>query len=275
MALEIAKRSCKYDHRETILYALGTGFGSDPLDTRELRFVHDDYLQASPTMSTVLGWDRSWISRTGICWPLVVHGDQTLSIHRPLPPAAQIIARTPVIELIDKGPTAGAVLRVETSAHEEHTGEPFWTSTSGFFARGDGGFSTKIDKGPRFHPIPNRAPDCAMETSTLPNQALLYGLSGDRNPLHAVPAVAIAAGYPKPILQGLCTYGYACRAVLHAYCMLDPARIAEFDARFSAPVFPGETIRVEMWTDDKTISFRVRAVERDALVLDNGRALLT
>ena len=274
MALEIPDRSCSYGDRETMLYALGTGFGTDPMNTRELRFVHEDGLQAVPTMATVIGWDRSWIPRTGIHWPLVVHGDQTLRLHRPLPPAADVVTSARVAEVLDKGQSKGVLLRIETNARDARTDTPLWTASTGFFARGDGGFSGGINKGPHFHPVPQRGPDAVLDAATQPNQALLYRLCGDRNPLHAVPAAAGAAGFPRPILHGLCTYGYACRAVMHAFCELDAARIIEIDARFSSPLFPGETVRVEMWQDGATISFRARCIERDRVVLDNGRALL-
>src|SRR5690606_1162403 len=122
--------------------------------------------------------------------------------------------------------------------------------------------------------IPERAPDAVVQARTQPNQALLYRLCGDRNPLHAVPKMAARAGFAQPVLHGLCTYGYACRAVLHSFCDLDPARIQVFDARFSAPVFPGESLQTEMWRDGASVWFRVRCLERDSIVLDNGRALL-
>lgn len=274
MALAIPDRECTYTVRDTMLYGLGSGFGTDPMDTQELCFVHEDRLRASPTMATVIGWDRSWTPSSGIDWPLVVHGDQSLVVHQPLPPAAAVRTRARVLEILDKGKDRGAVVRVHTKACDATTGAPLWTAISGFFARGDGGFSDATMKGPGFHTVPSRSPDSVLDALTRPEQALLYRLSGDRNPLHAIPAVAQAAGFPRPVLHGLCTYGFACRAVLRAYCALDPARIAEFDARFSSPLFPGETLRVEMWLDGDLVSFRALCVERGKVVLDNGRAKL-
>jgi acyl dehydratase len=272
--LEIPQREYTYTERDSMLYALGTGFGGDPMDTEELRFVYEQDMKASPTQATVVAWDRTWVPRTGIDWPKVVHGDQRLIVHRTLPAGGTVTARSRVVEVIDKGKDVGAVVRVETRISDAATGESLCTTTSGFFARGDGGFSSSRMNGPQFHTIPARLPDAMLDTRTQPNQALIYRLSGDRNPLHAVPSVALAAGFHAPVLHGLCQYGIACRAVLKTICDLEPSRIAEFDARFSSPMFPGETLRIEIWKDGAVVSFRGRCVERDRIVLDNGRALL-
>jgi acyl dehydratase len=272
--LEIRQREYSYTERDTMLYALGTGFGSDPMDAEELRFVYEQGLKTSPTQATVAAWDRTWVPRSGIDWPKVVHGDQRLVMHRTLPAAGTVTARSRVVDVLDKGENVGAVVRVETRISDAVTGEPLCTTTSGFFARGGGGFNGSAMKGPQFHTVPTRTPDAMLDTRTQPNQALIYRLSGDQNPLHAVPAVAHAAGFPGPVLHGLCQYGIACRAVLKTMCDLDPSRIAEFDARFAAPMFPGETLCIEMWDDGDVVSFRGRCVERDSIVLDNGRALL-
>ncbi|MGV3655704.1 MAG: MaoC/PaaZ C-terminal domain-containing protein [Noviherbaspirillum sp.] len=272
MALDIPERVYSYTERDTMLYALGIGFGTDPMDEQELPFVHEHGLKAVPTLPMVATWDRDWVPRTGIDWLKVVHGDQRLRIHRPVPASATVVAASRVSEILDKGKDRGALVRVETVVRDKPTGTPLWTASSGFFARADGGFSGTRMPGPAFHPIPARAPDAVLEAATSPNQALIYRLSGDRNPLHAVPEVARAAGFPRPVLHGLCTYGFACRAVLRAFCGLDPSRISSFDARFSAPMFAGETLRIDMWRDDGIVSFRARCVERDSIVLDNGRA---
>ncbi|MDB5840839.1 MAG: 3-alpha,7-alpha, 12-alpha-trihydroxy-5-beta-cholest-24-enoyl-CoA hydratase [Herminiimonas sp.] len=274
LRLEIPQQQCSYTERDTMLYALGTGFGSDPMDAAELPFVYEDSLKASPTMGTVLAWDRSWTPRSGIDWPKVVHGDQRLTIHKPLPAAGTVISSARVLEVLDKGKDSGAVVRVETTIREASTGDPLCTATTGFFARGDGGFSGSVMKGPEFHQLPARAPDSVFEAATHPAQALVYRLSGDRNPLHAVPAVAQAAGFPRPVLHGLCTYGIACRAILKTMCDLDPSRIVEFNARFSATLYPGESIRIEMWKDGNVVSFRALCIERGIVVLNNGKAVL-
>jgi acyl dehydratase len=142
------------------------------------------------------------------------------------------------------------------------------------FARGDGGFGGPKEGAPEPHAVPDRAPDLVHEAATRPDQAFLYALSGDRNPLHRDPNVARMAGFPRPILHGLCTYGIACRSVLSAVCDYDPARITGFDVRFSAPVFPGETIVTEMWVDGAIVSFRSKVKERDVVCLNNGKCTL-
>lgn len=275
LALEIPQRRFTYNERDTLLYALGVGFGSDPMDVDELSFVYEKNLKTAPTQATVVAWDRTWVPTSGIDWPKVVHGDQRLRMHRPLPAAGTVISSARVTDVLDKGSSAGALVRVETQLHDAASGDALCTSSTGFFARGDGGFSNSVVKGPSFHPLPARAPDAVVDARTQPNQALLYRLSGDRNPLHAVPAVAQAAGFGRPVLHGLCSYGFACRAVLRSFCEFEPARIAEFDARFSAPMYAGETLRIEMWRDGTVVSFRARCIERDSIVLNNGRAVLS
>jgi len=256
-----------------MLYALGTGFGMDPLDELELPFVFEERLQAIPTMATVIAWDRSWIARSGIDWPKVVHGDQRLVMHKPLRPEGTVVASARVTEVLDKG--VGAVVRVETVIHDADSNEALCTVTTGFFARGDGGFDASPSKGPPFHALPKRAPDKSVVLRTHGNQALIYRLSGDRNPLHASPAVARTAGFRQPVLHGLCSYGMACRAVLKTYCAFDTSLLSELDVRFCAPLYPGETLQIDMWHDNATVSFSGRCLERKQLVLDNGRAQLT
>lgn len=272
-ALDLPETEHAYGDRETMLYALGTGFGADPMDRAELPFVYEKELKASPSMATVIAWGAggNWIGRSGINYLMVVHGEQRIRLHRPLPAAATVLAKTRITEIVDKGKDKGALVFVETAIRDKATGQKLCTNLSTIFARGDGGFGGPAGPVPEPHPLPTRAPDAAVDARTQPNQALIYRLSGDRNPLHADPDVAKAAGFPRPILHGLCTYGIACRAVVTAMCGYDPARIAEFDARFSAPVFPGETIRTEMWRDGAVVSFRARVVERDVIAINNGR----
>jgi acyl dehydratase len=157
---------------------------------------------------------------------------------------------------------------------DKQSGEKLCTLVGTAFARGDGGFGGPKDGAPEPHAIPARAPDLVHEANTRPDQAFLYALSGDRNPLHRDPNVARMAGFPRPILHGLCTYGIACRSVLSIVCDYDPARITGFDVRFSAPVFPGETIVTEMWVDGAIVSFRSKVKERDVVCLNNAKCTL-
>jgi acyl dehydratase len=274
MALELPEREGTYGDRDCILYALSVGMGADPLDAAELRYVYEKDLRVLPSMATVVVWYTGLSGRIGLDLVKVVHGEQRVRLHRPLPAAATVVARPRVKAIFDKGKDKGAVVLIETEIRDKASGAALCTNLSTIFARGDGGFGGRAGNGPPPHLLPDRAPDAVVDGATAANQALFYRLLGDRNPLHADPAFAKAGGFPRPILHGLCTYGYACRAVLKACCDYDAARIAAFDARFSAPVFPGETIRTELWRDGNIVSFRARVAARDVVVLNNGRAEL-
>ena len=274
MAMRWPEFEASYGERETMLYALGVGFGADPMDEAELPFVYEKSLKTVPTMATMIAWQEGLSARTGVNNLFVVHGEQRVTLHRPLPSAASVVAATRVVEAIDKGKDKGAIVVLETKIREKASGKPLCTNLSTVFARGDGGFGGPSSGGLTPHVLPERSPDAVAEAKTLPNQALLYRLSGDRNPLHSDPAFARAAGFPRPILQGLGTFGIACRAVLGTMCDYDHRRIIGFDTRFSAPVFPGETLRIEMWRDGDIVSFRAKTVERDVMVLNNGKAML-
>lgn len=264
----------RYEAKDTILYALGVGCGADPMDRTELPFVYEEGLKALPTMAVVLGYPGFWLKdpNTGVDWRKILHGEQGLVIHKPLPASGTVIGRTRVTEIVDKGPGKGALLYSDRDVVDKATGDLLATLTSTTFIRGEGGFGGPSGPSPAPHALPERAPDVAVDLKTLPQAALIYRLSGDDNPLHADPDVAAAAGFERPILHGLCSYAVAGRAVLKACCGNDPARLKRFDLRFSAPVMPGETIRTEIWRDGSTVSFRARVVERDVVVLNNGRA---
>jgi acyl dehydratase len=190
-----------------------------------------------------------------------------------MPVAAEILADERITGAFDKG-EKGAILLIEKTLRLKETGEKLCTLTATTVARGDGGFGGPKEGAPEPHALPTRAPDVVQACDTRPDQAFLYALSGDRNPLHRDPKVAKIAGFPRPILHGLCTYGTACRAIISTVCKYDPDRIAGFDARFSAPVFPGETIVTEMWVDGRVVSFRSKVKERDLVVINNGKCTL-
>ena len=263
-----------YTTRDSALYALGVGLGHDPLDEAQLRFVYEKDMLALPTMATILAGCGFWLkeSWTGVDWIQVLHGEQGLRLHGMLPPAATVRARMRVTEIIDKGPGKGAFIYYEREISDESTGDLLCTLTATTIARGDGGFGGPSGNGKHVHTIPERDPDAACDLPTLPQAALIYRLSGDFNPLHAEPAVARDAGFEAPILHGLATLGVAGHAILKTCCEYDPARFGSLDLRFSAPVYPGETIRTEMWKDDGVVSFRAKSIERDVVVLNNGRA---
>lgn len=267
--------TASYTDRETMLYALGIGFGRDPLNADELPFVYENGLKTVPAMATVIGWGASSIlAKSGINYLMVVHGEQRLTMHKPLPVAADVTMDERVLGVFDKGADKGAVLVTERVMKEAKSGGKLCTLVNTIFARGDGGFGGPKDGAPTPHTLPERAPDLVHDCDTRVDQALLYALSGDRNPLHRDPNVAKMAGFPRPILHGLCTYGTACRAVISTVCKYDATKITGFDVRFSAPVFPGETIVTEMWVDGPVVSFRSKVKERDVVVLNNGKCTL-
>ena len=266
-----------YTAKDSMLYALGLGFGSDPMDRAALCHVYEGDLLAVPTMAVVLGNPGPWTRdpRTGIDWVKSLHGEQGLVMHAPLPPSGSVTGRCRVTGIIDKGPGKGALLMQERTLHDTATGALIATRTTTSFLRGDGGCGAPPREQPKPPEIPDRAPDIVHDVATRPEQALIYRLSGDMNPVHADPVIAAKAGFARPILHGLCTYGIAGRALLATACGGDPARFRELHVRFSAPVYPGETIRVELWEHGAEWRLRARVVERDAVVLNNGRAVVS
>jgi acyl dehydratase len=274
MKLESKGNVFSYGDRETMLYALGVGFGRDPMDEAELPYVYENNLKTVPTMATVISWGVPTMAKSGINYLMVVHGEQKITLHKPLPTAATIVADEKVTGVFDKGAGKGAVIYTEKVIRLKDSNEKLVTLVSSTFARGDGGFGGPTSGQPEPHPIPERKPDLVVQADTRPDQAFIYALSGDRNPLHRDPKIGQAAGFPKPILHGLCTYGTTCRALLKSVCGYDHTMITGYDVRFSAPVYPGETIVVEAWKDKNIVSFRAKVKERDVLVINNGKCTL-
>jgi len=263
-----------YSVRDSQLYALAVGLGADPVDTRQLPFVYEQNPRALPMQAVVLGYPGFWMKdpATGVDWVRLVHAEQGLRLHRPLPASGDVIGRTRVVGINDKGPGKGAIVYSQRTLHDAASDELIATLDSSTFCRGDGGCGGSDAPPMRLAPTPERAPDAVCELPTLPQQALLYRQCGDFNPLHADPAVARAAGFERPILHGLCTFAVAGHALLRTLCDYDPARLTELQARFSAPVYPGETLRTEIWSDADAVAFRTLAVERNVVVLSHGRA---
>jgi acyl dehydratase len=266
----------RYDERDTILYALGIGLGAEPTDPRQLRFVYEQGLQALPSMGVILGYPGFWLQdpRSGADWRRLVHGEQSIEILRPLPPSGTVLGMTRVRDVIDKGPDRGALVFTEREVRDKASGELLCRLSSTTFLRGDGGFGGPAGPVPAPHPIPDRPAEESCELATLPQAALIYRLSGDRNPLHADPAVAEKGGFPRPILHGLCTFGIAGHALLRTVCDYKPERLRRLQGRFTAPVFPGETIVTEIWRDGASVSFRASVKERGKVVLDHGKAMI-
>ena len=265
----------QYGKRECILYALGIGMGLDPLDQGQLKFVYERAdLQAFPTMATVLGWPgRMTDPAFGIDETRVVAGDLKVVLERPLAAEARLTSRARVKEVIDKGPGNAAII-LNTRELLAEDGSVVARIDSSTFARGHGGFGGKAKDAPRPAAVPNCAPELICDLPTSPNLALLYRLNGDENPLHADPQRAKLAGFERPILHGAASFGIAAHAIVRSCADYKPERLESIEARFSQPVFPGETIRTEIWHSPERISFQCRVIDRDALVLSNGLALL-
>jgi acyl dehydratase len=251
----------------TILYALGVG-------TTELDFLFEERLKALPTMAVTLAYP-GFIWRDpalGANWQKILHGEQSTTLHAPLPVEGEIVGSTVIEALYDKGADKGALAMVTREIHDG-SGTHLATSRSMTFLRGDGGFGGSPAGAPVPHPVPGRAPDDIVTLTTAANQALIYRLSGDLNPLHIDPDVAKAGGFEAPILHGLATYGVIGRALLAARCGNEPARLKRIDGRFSAPVYQGETIETSIWDEEGgKLAFRARVVERDKIVFTNGYA---
>ncbi len=264
-----------YSERDVILYALGLGLGDRPTNSAQLRFTYEKDLCTLPTMAVILAHPGFWANNRelGIDWVKMLHGEQGLSLYRPIPTNGEVRGRSRISEVVDRGESKGALLYYERDIVEARTGALIATSRQTLVCRGNGGFSNEEPQPlPPPHEMPSREPDYVVEQKTLPQMALIYRLSGDLNPLHVDPAIAGNAGFDAPILHGLATYGIAGRAILEKICDGDPNRLKSFDVRFTAPLYPGETVRTGLWVDDDIVSLRSEAVERKIVVMDNGRA---
>jgi len=266
-----------YTDREVMLYAYGIGLGADPMDEKELAFVNEACatprsLKVVPTFASVAAWGAG-PGEMNLNRVLVVDGERDITFHQPLATAAHITADSSVREVYDKGKDKGVVINHQTVLKNEK-GEKLATLVASRFARGDGGFGGPNLTQPEPHKMPSRAPDKTVDIPTRPDQALIYRLCGDRNPLHSDPGFAKKAGFPKPILHGMCTYGITCRGVLQTYADYDPAAFKQHAVRFSSPVYPGETVTMEMWNDGNVISFEAKVKSRNVTVIKSGKTVL-
>src|SRR5262245_10513680 len=261
-----------YTKDQVILYHLGLGAGVPATDPKELEYTYEKNLKVLPSFAVI----PSFGSMVGIGsvpglqfnWAMLLHGEQEVKIHRPLPPEAKIATSAHVPEIYDKGKAALVIL--ETEAKDEATCQPLWTNRYSMFIRGEGGFGG--DSGPKVgNAAPDRAPDGTIERKTLPQQALIYRLSGDKNPLHADPEFAKLGGFDTPIIHGLCSYGIACKAIVDQVLGGDVAKVSRYQARFAGVAFPGETYRIKYWKDGaKRILLEAESVERNAKIISNA-----
>ena len=277
------KDPSSYGSKDAILYALALGYGEDPLDERQLRYVTESDQCVAPTMPVVFCHPGFWIKeqQLGLDWRKFVHMSQRLKLEAPLASAGSITSNTYNAVVADRGEGRGAIIVQRREMSDATSGQRVAVIESTYLARGDGGFSAADG---RSDPLPEAnetaavsgAPAIVLDLPILPQAALLYRLSGDLNPLHSSPAAAAAAGFERPILHGLCTYGVAARAVIASFCDYDGARMKEIYARFSAPVFPGEVIRFEMRQgEDGSVHFEASVPARDMTVLKDGLAIIS
>lgn len=260
--------------RDTLLYAIAVGAGSDD-PTRELEFTTENSAGVTqkviPTFGSIVANARSPRTLGDFDAAKLLHGEQAVTFHAPLQTSGEVVAVSTLTDVYDKDKSA--VLVQQNVATDAATGERLLTSTSTFIVFGEGGFGG--DRGPQTPQwgAPEREPDTVVTLATRRDQALLYRLTGDRNPLHSDPSVAARAGYPRPILHGMCTYGFTCRGLISGAAGGDPAALASMSARFSRPAMPGDTLQVQIWADGADIAFRTLNGRGDVL-LDRGVATL-
>lgn len=268
---ELPAGNFAWDEDSVILYQLGLGAGSPPTDPRELSYTYEGNLAVLPSFGTIAASPSfaAIPSARGvdINWALLLHGEQDLEIERPIPPSGEVSSRPRIAHIYDKG--RAALIVVEVTSTDRRTGELLFTNRASLFIRGEGGWGG--DPGPKAaHQAPSRPPDHIVRSPTLPQQALLYRLSGDKNPLHADPAFAALGGFDRPILHGLCTYGIVCKAAVDAVLGGDPGRARRYKARFAGVVFPGETVVTRMWVEEDKVLLEASVEERDATVLSHA-----
>ncbi|MEM7541245.1 MAG: MaoC/PaaZ C-terminal domain-containing protein [Pseudomonadota bacterium] len=272
----IAEVENSYRVEDTILYALSLGFGADPTDKKQLKYVYEDGLESLPSLALVLGYPGFWMKdpKYGFDWAKVLHAEETLQIHKPLPVEGTVVGRTTVDHIVDRGAEKGVFVYVKKDLIDKPSGDTLATVISNSLARGDGGFDGPTEARPRFANVPEREADVVCDLPTLPQAALVYRLCGDMNPLHADPDVASGAGFERPILHGRCTLGVALHAIIKGACDYQASQISDLQVRFSAPFLPGETLRTEMWREGTEVFFRASCLERSIVVLNNGRVTL-
>lgn len=261
------------ENKDLMLYALGIGFSKDPLNKDHFKFTYenDENFSSFATMPVVVGHRQpitEFLSTPHI--PefnpmMLLHGEETVEIFKPIPAGSKIKVDESILDIQDK--VSGAALSIETHLSNVATGEKHARIITTLFIRGIGGFGYKGTYKSVFPPVPKRQPCAVAEEKTEPNQAILYRLNGDYNPLHIDPEMAQLGNFEKPILHGLCTYGFSARAIYEKFCKGDPNAIKKFSARFTSHVFPGETLIVEMWKDGNIVVFETKTKERGIVVL--------
>ncbi len=273
-AHEFVPTEQEYAFKDTILYALGVGLGAKPLDPRHLRFLYEKDLVAMPSFANVLGHPGFWQKdpKFAITWQKLLHAEQRLEIHAPVPSEGKVRSQIDIMGLRDLG-ERGTMMHQRKVLSDANTGEKIATAVSSLMLRGDMQSGDHGDAPDELSKLAEREPDRSLDVEAAEILPLIYRLSGDWNPLHIDPDIATAAGFPRPILHGLATKGLATFAVLSQFCDLDPTRLKTMSLRFSRPVLPGDAMRFEFWDEGGgTLRFRATVPARDQIVLDRGLA---
>jgi acyl dehydratase len=270
---ELERTTFTWSDEDIILYNLGVGAGNPPTDPAELKYAYEGDLVAVPAYGTIppfsMMMSLGTLDGLDIDLARILHGDQKLTIHAPIPTSGTVTQSGKVVGIFDKG--RGALIVIEVVSVLEKTGEALVTNRSGIYVRGEGGFGGESGPVPS-NVAPDRDPDQVVVTVTLPQQALLYRMaSGDKNPLHADPGFAAFAGFERPILHGLCTYGVVLKAVVESALGGRPEAVASWEARFTGHVFPGETLITRVWEEGGAYIVEAETRERGKIVLANAR----
>ncbi len=260
-----------YTERDSMIYALAIGMARDQFDEAELDFVYErrGRLRCVPSQAVTVA-RHSLIFEVGMQVEKFLHAEQLLTLHRPLPPAAEILADHRVMNVFDKGAAKGLMVETDTRVRLKD-GSPLFDLYNLYYCRGDGGIGSSGGQQRPAHAMPQRKPDLVRVTNIEPRQALVYRMTGDRNVIHGDPKIAREMGFNGPILHGSCTLALACREILAGVGNYDPARMKTFGTRFTAVVYPGETLETDIWVDGDMVSFRCRVPERDVVALDQGQ----
>ena len=279
-ALEMLGRSAEpqiyqWTDRDYLLYALALGLGNDAQNGPALSFVYEEGLRVMPTFPTVLGWiAQPTFESLGAHPDFALHAGQSIDLHRVLDRPETVTVSGRVVAVHDKGRERGALIVMRQQVVRASDGAPIATLSTSCFARDAGGCGSAGEPPAVPRAVPDRPPDHRVIYAVRNDAALLYRLTGDRNPLHVDPKAALAAGFERPILHGLCSFGMTCRAVLECIAEWRAERIVSHSARFSAPVYPGERLEVSLWRAGREVCFEAHVVERHAAVITGGRALL-
>jgi acyl dehydratase len=270
LGAQLGESKYTYTRDQVILYHLGIGAGNPPTDANELEYTYEKNLKVLPSFGVIPTFGSMGglgkVPGLEFNFAMLLHGEQDLQVHQPIPPEATITNRAHVAEIWDKGKAALVVLQVDTT---DESGQPLFTNRFSLFLRGEGGFGG--ESGPKAgNQSPDREPDGVIESRSLPQQALLYRLSGDKNPLHADPEFAKIAGFDRPILHGLCSYGIACKAVVDGVLGGDVNKVARYQVRFAGVAFPGETYLTSYWKQGDGILLQAKSKERDAVIISNA-----